>query len=265
MRSVGWQTRALMVMIVVAISTSPLCAQLRIIPREKVEEATSPTVVEGKKMLFENDGNISFGTIGEDDEPWKATLHWRSTEGKTLTITRVKSSCGCLKCEWDRRAAVNATEGTLEVEYHPKGHSGTVRQRLFVYTTLSAEHPTAIVTIGGEVTPSEDHSSLYPHRMATLGLRNRRVSLPEEGGTIKVAVMNCGSTPLCITRDGRLTLGGVVAYTEPRVLESGEEGSLHIEWEPSGNNNLPIMLYLQGVNIPPRERKIEIEIEKRNK
>jgi hypothetical protein len=32
-----------------------------------------------------------------------------------------------------------------------------------------------------------------------------------------------------------------------------------VEFEPNG---APTMLYLKGVNVPPRERKIEIRIEK---
>lgn len=261
MQKARWQIGRWMVAIAVIMATSPLCAQLRIIPREEVEEAANPTVVEGEQMSFEEGENISFGTIGEDDEPWAVTLHWSSR--KALTITRIKSSCGCLKCAWDRRSSTNVTQGTLNIEYHPKGHSGNIEQRLFIYTTLSNEHPTAIVSIGGKVTASEDHTSRYPHRLGTLGLRSRRVSLPDGGGVMRIAVMNCGSTPLRITHDNRLSLGGVTAHTEPEVLEGGQEGTLHIEWRRSTTDNMPPMLYLQGVNTPPRERKIEIEIEKK--
>lgn len=236
-------------------------AQIRIIPQESLEEAANPSTIGEEVMLFEEGTKVSFGTIGEDSEPWHTTLHWRnSVEGRRITITQVKTSCGCLVAEWDKRQSINASEGTLTVTYHPKGHAGEVAQRIFVYTTLSESKPTAIVECFGKVEPSADHTSRYPLLMGTLGLRNRTVTLPAEGGAMEIAVMNCGSEPLRVTHDVRMSVGGVGAYTLPHVLQPGEEGVLVVEYKPEGNT--PPMLFLEGVNIPPRERKIEIEIEK---
>lgn len=235
-------------------------AQIRIIPQERVQEAANPSTIEEQVMLFEEGERVSFGTISEDSEPWRTRLHWRSKEGQSVTITQIKTSCGCLVAEWDKRKASNATSGTLEMEYRPKGHTGRIMQRIFIYTTLSESKPTAIVEIVGSVEPSANRSSLYPHLMGTLGVRNRTLTLPAEGGKMEIAVMNCGSEPLRITHDSRLSLGGVSAHTNPEVLQSGEEGVLVVEYKPE---NTHPMLYLKGINAPPRERKIEIEIGKR--
>lgn len=234
-------------------------AQIRIIPQERVQEAANPSTIGEEAMLFEEGERVSFGTISEDSEPWRTTLRWHTTEGKRLTIKQIKTTCGCLTAEWDRRKAVNATSGTIEIEYRPKGHTGGIRQRIFVYTTLSENKPTAIVECVGTVKPSADRSSLYPHQMGTLGLRSRTLTLPAEGGVMEIAVMNCGSEPLRVMHDERMSLGGVKAHTEPAVLPSGAEGVLVVEFEPTEE---PTMLYLGGVTAPPRERKIEIEIEK---
>ena len=245
---------------VVAILATPhsTYAQIRIIPREAIEEAANPSTIEGEHLIFENGSKLSFGTISEDLPAWKGTLHWSAAEGERLTITRIKTSCGCLVAKWDRRGSIDAGSGTIEVEYLPKGHAGEVMQRIFIYTTLSESTPTAIVQVVGTVTHSADRSGDYPHSAGTLLLRQKEVFVSPEGGSARVAVMNGGSSPLTITHDGRMSVGGVKAYTEPRVLQSGEEGDLVIEWVPDGG---PTMLYLGGVNAPPRERKIEIEIE----
>lgn len=235
-------------------------AQIRLIPQERIEEAANPSTIGKRVMLFEQGEKVSFGTISEDSKPWRTTLHWRSSEGQKVTITQIKTSCGCLVAEWDRRKSMSATSGTLEVEYRPKGHTGDIRQRIFIYTTLSESKPTAIVEIVGSVELSADRASLYPHLMGTLGLRNRTLTLPAEGGKMEIAVRNCGSEPLRVLHDSRLSLGGISAYTEPSVLQSGEEGVLVVELEPT---DVKPILFLGGVNAPPRERKIEIEIEKR--
>lgn len=234
-------------------------AQIRIIPQESVQEAANPSTIEEQAMFFEEGARVSFGTIREDSEPWCTTLRWHSTEGKMLTITQIKTSCGCLVAEWDKRQATNATEGSIEIEYRPKGHLGGIRQRIFVYTTLSDTKPTAIVEIVGTVDSSADRSSLYPHKAGVLGLRTKHIALPAEGGEVEIAVMNCGSEPLRVAHDERMSFGGVRARTEPAVLQSGEEGVLIVEYKPTGE---PTMLYLGGVNAPPRERKVEIEFEK---
>ncbi len=235
-------------------------AQMVIIPQEIIQEAANPSTIGKSVMLFEEGSKVSFGTIGEDSEPWRTRLHWRSSEGQKVTITHIKTSCGCLVAKWDRRQSTNATSGTMEVEYRPKGHMGGIVQRIFIYTTLSESKPTAIVEIVGKVEPSADHSSLYPHIVGTLGLRTVTLRMPADGGMMEIAAMNCGSQPLRVTHDERMSIGGVRAYTLPEVLQSGEEGVLVVEFKPTYTQP---MLFLGGVSAPPRQRKIEIEIEKR--
>lgn len=210
-------------------------------------------------MVLDNEGVISFGTIGEDDGAWQGEITWRSNKDKPLTITRITSSCGCLKVHWDRREATNAKEGSLKVEYHPKGHPGKVEQRLFVYTTLSERRPTAIVRVVGTVTPSSDKRGNYPHAIATLRLRQREVTLPSDGGKVSIAIINGGSGTLRITHDRSLSMGGIEAHTVPAELLPGQEGDLVINYSPKSDQ--PPILYLKGINAAPRERKIEIRIE----
>ena len=253
-------TRGLCVaMWVLGALTSVANAQMVIIPRERVEEAANPTTIANAPMLFENDGVVSFGTISEDCGEWRSVLLWHTKGDTALTITQIKTSCGCLTAHWDKRSATNANGGEIEITYRPKGHAGEVEQRLFVYTTLSTSHPTAIVKVVGTVEPTTNRANHYPFMAGTLGLRTKSVVLSEREGQIEIAAMNCGSAPLRVKHDERLSLGDISAHTKPEVLQSGEEGVLCIDYSSEGEM---IMLYLEGVNAAPRERKIEIEIEK---
>lgn len=239
-------------------SMSTATAQLTIIPQERIQEAANPTLAEGSQMLFENEGIINFGSIEESKECWKGEIEWREGNGMKLSITRITTSCNCLVAEWDRRANSNTTEGVIGVKFLPKGHIGGVEQRLFVYTTLSAEKPSAVVRVRGEVEFAVGDNGNYPHSIGALRLRNKRVILPTEGGSERISVMNGGERPLTISHDEKLSIGGVSAHTEPATLESGEEGILIVEWRPNGQ---PALLYLDGVQTPPRMRKIEIIVE----
>lgn len=243
--------------IVAPMSTS--YAQLKIIPQSAIKEAANPTIAQGSTIVIENNGTLSFGTIAEESGSWSGTIDWHTTDGKKASITRITSSCNCLVAEWSRRENTAAKGGKIGIKYLPKGHAGRVQQRLFVYTTLSDERPSAIVNVVGTVTPSADRSGDYGYSIGPLLVRQKELTLPAKGGEIRVAVMNRGSSPITITHDKRMSIGGIRAHTEPTTLKSGEEGDLVVKYEPNGE---PVMLYLQGVNIPPRERKIEIKIEK---
>lgn len=234
-------------------------AQIKIIPQSTIKEAANPTLVQGSNLEFAHNGTLSFGTIGEESGCWQGEIEWHTTDGKKASITRITSSCNCLEVVWSRRDNTASKSGKIGVKYYPKGHAGKVTQRLFIYTTLSDQRPSAMVKVVGEVTPSADRSGDYAYTMGTLRLRQKSVKMDSKGGIGRVAVMNGGSTPLHITHDAKMTLGGVKAYTQPATIESGEEGDLIIEYAPNGE---PPILFLGGIAAPPRERKIEIVIEK---
>lgn len=245
-----------------AATPSSVWGQIRIVAPEAIQEAAHPSVAEGATMTFVEGNSISFGAITEDSPAWSTTLHWSNGDGGKTTITRITTSCSCITAKWDKRRSMEARSGTIEVIFTPKGHIGSVGYKLFVYTTLSESRPTAVVEIKGRVEPATDGGSLYPYLRGALALRQQSVKLPAGGGKVRVAVKNVGSEPLTVTHDKELTTSGIVAYTEPRVLTKGEEGFLWVEYEKGKRSvqQAPPMLYLDGVNTPPRKRKIELII-----
>lgn len=240
------------------LSKGSVAAQLNIIPQERIQEAANPTLAEGVAMQFDDGGVLNFGTISESEECWRGEISWQEKNGQKLSITRITTSCNCLVAEWDKRANSNTASGTIGVRFLPKGHIGGVEQKLFIYTTLSEGEPSAVVKIRGKVTYSVGTKGDYPHSMGALRLRQKRALFPEEGGTLSIAVMNGGLTPLTITHDAELSVGEVKAYTSPATLESGQEGELTIEYRPTDSQAI---LYLKGIALPPRGRRIEIGIE----
>lgn len=232
-------------------------AQITIIPQEQLTEATNPTLATGAKMVFDCGEAISFGIIEESGGAWSSRIKWSEQTDKKLTISRITTSCNCLEAKWNKREAVAASRGEIEIVYHPKGHAGKVEQKIFIYTDLSDTHPTAIVRVVGMVTASADRSGDYPHTCGTLRLKCKEVMVDGES-QVRIAVMNGGSTPLTITQDNNLSLGGVKAHTEPTTLQPLEEGDLVIE---TGERNAQShkVLYLKGIDTAPRNRKIEIK------
>lgn len=256
-----WGGKRLAMAALAVVTLSAASAQITIIPQEKINQVANPTTAHSELMLFDSEGIIEVGTISEDLAEWKGSIGWQNLAPKAVAITRIQSSCGCLKASFDKRPTASGKRGTIEVRFVPKGRIGSVEQRLFVYTTLSEKHPTAIVRLKGKVTPSADQSGNYAHSCGELLLMQRQVTFEGESKqTERIAVMNGGSSPLTVTHDKRLTHPALKAYTEPATLAPHEQGDLVVEYDPTKKSKHLPLLYLHGLNIAPRERQISVVV-----
>jgi hypothetical protein len=244
---------------VLAVVLAPTvgCAQIRIIPQEVVQEAATPSKIESVGIAIEGGEVVDLGTIGEGDQPRTFSVVWRNDSGRSAAITRIRSGCGCLVADYDKRAIDNGAKGRITLTFNPKGRIGEVQYHIYLYTTLADTNPSAVIKVVGRVESKDGKNSKWPHQIGTLQLRTKQVSA--EDRVSRIAVRNGGSTPLVIKHDARLSTRGIKAYTEPQVLQPNEEGFLVVEMPEKGLKEGPAMLFLGGVNAPPRERMIEIK------
>lgn len=244
---------------VLAVVLAPTvgCAQIRIIPQEVVQEAATPSKIENVGIAIEGGEVIDLGTIGEGDQPRTFSVVWRNDSGRSAAITRIRSGCGCLVADYDKRAIENGAKGRITLTFNPKGRIGEVQYHIYLYTTLADTNPSAVIKVVGKVDGKNGEDPKWPHQIGTLQLRTKQVSA--EDRVSRIAVRNGGSTPLVIKHDARLSTRGIKAYTEPQVLHPTEEGFLVVEMPNEGLKEGPAMLFLGGVNAPPRERMIEIK------
>lgn len=233
------------------------CAQIRIIPQEVVQEAATPSKIENVGIAIEGGDVIDLGTIGEGDQPRTFSVVWRNDSGRSAAITRIRSGCGCLVADYDKKAIDNGAKGRITLTFNPKGRIGEVQYHIYLYTTLADTNPSAVIKVVGRVESRDGKNPKWPHQIGSLQLRTKQVSA--EDRVAKIAVRNGGSTPLVIKHDARLSTRGIKAYTEPQVLQPNEEGFLVVEMPEKGFQEEPAMLFLGGVNAPPRERMIEIK------
>ncbi len=244
---------------VLAVVLAPTvgCAQIRIIPQEVVKEAATPSRIENVGIAIEGGEVINLGTLYESDQPRTLTIEWHNNSGNSAAITHIRSGCGCLVADYDKKAVENGASGRITLTFNPKGRTGDVRHNIYLYTTLADTNPSAVVKVVGKVENRNGEDPKWPHTIGTLQLRIKQVGREER--VAKIAVRNGGSTPLIVKHDPKLSTRGIKAYTEPQVLHPTEEGVLVVEMPKNGLKAEPAMLFLSGVNTPPRERKIEIK------
>ncbi len=252
--------RWIMILLLAGLTLSwEVSAQLRIIPQAKIDSVNNPRWLTSSGFRFKGGSKLDMGRMDEDGGSHRFVAQWQNSGDRTIAITHIKSSCSCLKGEFTPSGVKPTEQSSISISYNPKGHPGSVSQRLFIYTNLSEREPSAILELTGYVVAGADHRDHYPYAMGQLLLRVKQVTL-KRGAVERIACMNSGSRELTISHDRLLTTQGISLRCEPATLKSGEEGDLVISFskdlEPQG-----AALYIDGVILPPRERKILIKTE----
>lgn len=246
------------VAVVMLCAAQLMSAQIRIIPQEKLLEAANPKTV-ASQLRFVAD-KVDFGTIDEMSGVWQGSATLTNEGGETIAITRVKSTCGCLKAEMPKRALAPKESMKVVLKYYPRGHAGVVRQRVFLYTEASEEHPSAVLEVRGVVTASADRSDDYPYSRGVLRLRQDTVRLSGEREVLRVAFMNGGSVELNLSVDTNFLPEGVKVRFEPSKVAPKGEGEMVVEYTPTSaklQTNLG-KIFIRGLNLPPRQCAIDV-------
>ena len=247
---------ALSIMLLCAVQF--VSAQIRIISQDVVRKAADIEVAESS-LQFAPQG-VDFGTIDERSGVWQGSAKLRNLGDDTLAVTQIKNTCGCLKAELTKRVVAPNEEIAVALKYYPRGHAGRVRQRVLLYTNLSSEKPSAVLTLTGLVTASEDRSDDYPYTRGVLRLRQDTVRLSGEHEVLRVAFMNGGSTELNLAADANLLPNGVRVRFEPSKVAPKGQGEMVVEYNPT-TETAPTTLgkiYIKGLNLPPRQSAIDV-------
>lgn len=254
--------RDIMMIVVATMVATTVPAQIRIIPREVRDSVANPPTHKCDDMHFVEGHSIDFGTMEEDGGTQTKKIVWRNQSKEPLTITRITTSCGCVRCDYAREAVESENQGEIVITYSPKGHPGTMRHRIFLYTDRSVKMPTAIVDIKGYVKASADRRGDYPHAIGALLLRSREIRFDRaESGVqvIRIACMNGGKRDLSPKKDVLLSSKNISLDSEPITLRAGEEGEIIIRYTPTqGDESKPLRLFVDEQNTPPRNREIKI-------
>lgn len=243
-------------------TATPLCGQIRIVPRTQLDSLAHPATAPGADAMRFSQTQLDAGKIGEQDAPRSYTFRWRNTGTTPLVITRVRTTCGCAVATWEKRPVTADGEGWVTITYHPKGHPGVFDRRIFVYTQLSDKLPTAILNLRGVVVASQQTADDYPHAIGALRLKQQSVRFAPDQGvqTERIECLNTGDKPLRpVGNTGKAQ--HIVFACEPETLAPGQKGDLVIRFDPARapQTLTPVVLLLEAENLSPEQRTIRIE------
>ena len=244
------------------VAARPARGQFHIVPRERLDSMAQPALAHGAQAMRFDRTRIETGAIGEDDAPKSFVFTWRNTGDKPLVITRVKTTCGCAVPTCGKRPVKPGETDSVTVTYHPKGHPGSFVRKIFIFTQLAENAPSATLELAGEVIPSARPTYAYPHARGNLLLKQEEIRI--EGTRPQVETIEClngGNDTLRVRIDTRILPPCVRARFAPEALPPGGVGELTVRFDPAaGKAPGRIPLFLRGLGLQPGQSSVMVRI-----
>ena len=210
---------------------------------------------------------LNIGTLTEDDAPQTYRFTCKNISKKTLTITRVRTTCGCAVADVRTGDILPGETRTISLTYHPKNHPGTIDTNAFVYLSSSDKTPVARLTLVGNVVPGADEWARYPYAMGKLRLKQNQMKFSEVGGgsqsSERILCGNSGDKPL---RLSALIIPKFATFrTEPEVIQPGGEADIVVTINASlipaeKGKSFTFPIILEGIDARPSDRTLNIKV-----
>lgn len=246
-----------MVMILLCAPTMTMAQRGNFPTRQQLDSLVNPalsTKATGALRASDRDKNI--GIIGAG-ELARVSFVLHNATAKPITITELRSSCGCLTVTTKPSTIEPHSAMTVDAVFNPAGRNGWFSQNILVYTHLDGSQPTERLIVEGTVINDDEWLHL-PKHMGVLRLSRKEVTITTKGEE-RIAVANTSAQPLGLS--AKTTIKGLTFRTEPEIIEAGKEGDIIIEYdgEPC---NITTMLIVEGIAARPSERVIKITIKR---
>lgn len=237
-------------------------AQIRIVPREKLEAVAFPRLSSDSSALRFDTEHIVADVMSEDDPPAVFRYEMTNAGKEVISIHRVNTTCSCVTVNVPDRMLDPGEKTVLTVRYDPKGHPGRFERKIFIYTQ-PGNNPAAILKLTARVESSSDKSKLYQLQMGSIRLRGSEMVF-SKGVKAKESLnfLNLSGRSLRLECEDMFLPDCFSFETEPAVVEDGEEGVMTVSYDPAkGDCKDRVPLILKGLGVPPSQSTINIRFE----
>ena len=240
----------------------PVQAQIKILPREKLDAVDSPRLSDDSLNLAFDTRYIEAGSMKEDDSP-KVFRYEVTNVGKDeVNFMRLQTTCSCFSATVGQRILKPGEQTLLTVRYDPKGHLGRFEHKVFVYTKPGTS-PAAMLTFSVEVVSSSDKAGLYQVQMGTIRLRSTEVVFRKDQRGVEILkFLNQSGKQMRLECEKMFLPDNIRFETRPEVVEDGCEGEIVLTYEPDGNefrDESPLIL--KGLGVSPGKSTVKIRFE----
>ena len=235
-------------------------AQMKIIPREKIEGVSSPQLSSDSAALRFQTRHIVADIMNEDDAPKTFIFRFENAGDRKLNIDRLVTTCSCMTATSGRKEIGPGESADIIVRYNPKGHPGKFERKVFVYTD-SGNDPAAVLKLSVQVETGSDLSGEWPVQMGPIRLRRTEVVMDGSNRAVeKLRFINVGDKPLKLECETAFLPDCISFRTQPEVVESGKTGEIHITYDPSEDGSFEnLKIILKGLGLPPSKSSITVK------
>lgn len=247
---------------VLGISSADIGAQIRILPKERLEAVNSPKLSSDSAALSFDTRHIKAEPLKEDDPPETFTFVMTNAGTEVMDIIRLTTTCSCVSASVRQNVLKPGESTSLTARYNPKGHIGRFEHKVFVYTQPGSD-PAAVLRLNVEVEGVSDISGTYRVRMGNIALRSTDVRFSRDTKGVEVLkFMNMSGFDMKLECEEMFLPECISFETNPEILKAGQEGEIRISYDPSkGKSGERIPLILRNLGVSPSRSTINITIE----
>lgn len=237
-------------------------AQLKIVPREKLENVVSPRLSPDSAILDFDRRAVNAAPMNEDDLPVSYRYTFRNVGDSPVMIRMVRTTCSCLTASCSSGKIKPGETADIIARYDPKGHPGRFERRIFVYTEDYAD-PAAVLSLNVNVSSGEDLSDEYPVQMGHIRMRRNALSFKQGIKSVeKIRFVNLSEKPLRLECEGQFLPESICFSTRPEIVEAGEEGEIVITYDPeAGETRSRVPVIIRNLGVSPGQATINVSIE----
>jgi hypothetical protein len=208
--------------------------------------ATPVFTGKGPKIRFDRD-KMDFGKVKQG----KILTHvfkFVNEGDETLTIDRVRTSCGCTAVLVSRKEIPPGKEGELKVTFNTRGYAGKLSKLIYVDTNDPAQKSKQI-TVSAEIEVAPQPKIALDSYTQDLGL-----FLEDEEIRTQTKIKNIGELELqvsCSHKDASFSAGGK-EVSFPLKIRAGKEAEIEIRIPPRNRKGLIREYILMKSNDPQR-------------
>ena len=234
-------------------------AQIKIVPREKLEAVNNPRLSLAAASLKFETMYIEAEPMGEDDGIKTFVYPFENVGKDTIQIKRLVSTCSCASAICPVARILPGESSEVTVSYNPKGHPGTFERKIFLYTD-DTPSPAAILRLAVKVDRGADLSGIFPFGMGNIRVRTKTVYVENGSKTVQRCVfVNVSDKPLKLECEKAMLPACLSVRVEPEIVESGAEGDIVISYDPAkggSRDRMPVMF--KGLGVPPTQSAITV-------
>ncbi len=247
---------------VLGLSSADVRAQIRILPKERLEAVDSPKLSSDSAALRFDTRHIKAAPLKEDSAPETFTFVMTNSGNDEMNVRRLTTTCSCVSASAGQNVLKPGESTPLTVRYDPKGHIGRFEHKVFVYTQ-PGNNPAAILRLNVEVEGGSDISGIYRVRMGSIALRSTDVRFSRDTKGVEVLkFVNLSGRDMKLECEEMFLPDCISFETIPEILKDGQEGEIRISYDPSrGKPGKRIPLILRNLGVSPSRSTINITIE----